>query len=107
MEWFSRDGTRFVARPLEMVGKHVCHLPIEELSPTKALEKIHCPVLVLAGDSEDVLKIEEVERLYRAIPNPKRLEYFPGAGHVDLLLHDPRRYIKTVNGFLREFSSLS
>jgi dipeptidyl aminopeptidase/acylaminoacyl peptidase len=97
----------FVARPLEIVGKHVYHLPLEELNPAKALEKIHCPVLVMAGDSEDVLKIEEVERLYSSIPEPKHLEYFPGAGHVDLLLHDPRRYIRTVNGFLREFSALS
>ena len=107
----NRLGTRvpvplvpFVARPMEFMGKHVFQLPLEDLNPTKALESIHCPVLMLAGDSEKVLKTEEVEKLFQSIPEPKRLVFFPGAEHEDLLLQDPRRYIKTVDGFLREFS---
>jgi uncharacterized protein len=92
------------ARPLEFVGKHVFQLPMESLNPVKALEKIHCPVLVLAGDSEKVLKASEVEQLYQSIPEPKRLMFFPEATHEDLLLHDPRRFIKAVSSFLREFS---
>jgi pimeloyl-ACP methyl ester carboxylesterase len=94
----------FVARPLEFVGKYVFQLPIEALNPAMALEKILCPVLVLAGDAEKVLKMEEVERLYRGIPEPKRLVLFPGAEHEDLLVHDPRRYIRAVDSFLDEFS---
>jgi len=94
----------FVARPMEFMGKHVFGLPLEDLNPTKALESIHCPVLVLAGDSEGILTTEEVEKLFQSIPEPKRLVFFPGAEHEDLLLHDPRRYIKTVNAFLKEFS---
>lgn len=93
-----------VAFPLEFFGKHVFQLPLEELNPTRALEKIRCPVLVLAGDSELVLKASEVEALYSRIPEPKRLEFFPGATHEDLLVYDPRRFIKTVNRFLKEFS---
>jgi uncharacterized protein len=93
-----------IARPLEFVGENVFRLPIKSLNPTKALEKIHCPVLVLAGDSEKVLKAAEVEHLYRSIPEPKRLVFFPGAVHEDLLVCNPRRYIKTVTDFLREFS---
>ena len=93
-----------VAHPLQFAGEHVFQLPVKELNPTKALEKIHCPALVLAGDSEIILKISEVEELFRAIPEPKRLEFFPGAEHEDLLAHDPRRFIKTVDRFLRDFS---
>jgi uncharacterized protein len=93
-----------VAKPLEFAGEHVFHLPVKEINPIKALEKIHCPSLILAGDSEMVLKTTEVEELFRAIPEPKRLEFFPGAVHEDLLVHDPRRFIKTVNAFLRDFS---
>jgi alpha-beta hydrolase superfamily lysophospholipase len=77
---------------------------MEDLNPTKALEKIHCPVLVLAGDSEKVLRTEEVENLYLSIPEPKRLVFFPGAAHEDLLVYDPRRYINAVTGFLSKFS---
>ena len=93
-----------VARPLEFVGEHIFQLPMDDLNPARALEKIQCPVLVLAGDSEGVLKVEEVEKMYRSIPEPKRLVFFPGAAHEDLLLHDPRRYIDAVSTFLKEFS---
>ena len=93
-----------IARPLEFVGEHVFHLPIGDLNPAKALEKIQCPILVLAGDAEEILRAEDVVRLYRGIPEPKRLVFFRGAGHVDLLLYNPRRYIKAVGSFLREFS---
>jgi len=93
-----------IARPLEFVGEQIFRLPMELLNPAKALEKIHCPVLVLAGDSEKVLKTAEVEHLYRRIPEPKRLVFFPGAVHEDLLVCNPRRYIKTVTDFLRDFS---
>lgn len=93
-----------IARPLKFAGEHVFQLPMKDLNPTKALEKIHCPVLVLAGDFEKVLKPAEVRHLYQSIPEPKRLVFFPGAAHEDLLLYDPRRYIKAVAGFLHEFS---
>jgi pimeloyl-ACP methyl ester carboxylesterase len=92
-----------IARPLEFVGEHVFGLPMENLNPARALEKIQCPVLVLAGDSEKVLNAEEVERLFLRIPEPKRLVFFPGAVHEDLLLYDPRRFAGAVADFLREF----
>jgi pimeloyl-ACP methyl ester carboxylesterase len=87
-----------------LAGEHVFRLPLDDLNPGKALEKIQCPVLVLAGDSEKILKTSEVEHLYRSIPEPKRLVFFPGATHEDLLVYDPRRFIKAVTSFLREFS---
>ena len=94
-----------IARPLEFVAAHLFRLHVEDLNAAKALEKIRCPVLVLAGDSERVLKIAEVEYLYERIPEPKRLVFFPGAGHEDLLVHDPRRFVRAVGSFLREFSA--
>jgi uncharacterized protein len=104
-ERFSRPFVPIIAQSLEFAGKHVFQLPMKDLNPTKALEKMHCPVLVLAGDSEKVLKSAEVERLYQAIPEPKRLVFFPGAAHEDLLVFDPRRYIGAATDFLNEFSS--
>ena len=53
---------------------------------------------------EKVLKKEEFENLLQRIPEPKRLVFFPEAEHEDLLHHDPRRFIRTVNGFLKDFS---
>ncbi len=91
-----------IAWPLEFVATHIFRLRLENLDAAKAIEKIRCPVLVLAGDSEQVLKTEEVESLYKRIPGSKHLVYFPGARHEDLLVHDPRRYIRAVSKFLHE-----
>jgi hypothetical protein len=58
---------------------------------------------VLAGDSEKVLKVAEIEYLYGCIPEPKRLALFPGEGHEDFLAYDPRRFIRVVDTFLQDF----
>ncbi len=94
----------WLARPVEVVVEQLVNLRTEDLDPGKALEKAHCPVLVMAGDSEKVLKLGEIEYLYGCVPEPKRLALFPGAGHGDLLAADPRRYSRGVGSFLREFS---
>ena len=57
-----------------------------------------------SGDSEGVLKMVEIEYLYGCVPEPKRLVLFKGAGHDDLLAHHPKRFARTVGGFLREFA---
>ncbi len=95
--------TPLVTWPVEVVVEQLIHLRAEDLDPGKALEKARCPILVLAGDSEKVLKLAEVEYLYGCIPEPKRLALFPGAGHDDLLTYDTRRYVRVVDSFLREF----
>jgi len=101
-----RPFVPIIARPLEFVGEHLFRLHLEELNVVRALSKIQCPVLILAGDSEKVLKTAEVEQMYASIPQPKHLIFFPGAGHEDFLVFDPRRYIKGVSRFLREFAPL-
>jgi len=93
--------TALVAWPVELVVEQLARLRAEDLDPAKALEKARCPILAMAGDSEKVLKLAEIEYLYGCIPEPKRLVLFPGAAHEDLLAHDPRRYIRAVNAFLR------
>ncbi len=95
--------TPLVAWPLEMVVEQLADLRAENLDPAKALAKARCPILVLAGDSERVLKEEETRHLFSCIPEPKRLELFPGAAHEDLLAYDPRRYIRVVDAFLRAY----
>lgn len=102
-EWMSP----FFAWPIELVVEHLASLRADDLDPAKALEKARCPVLLLAGDSEEVLKVVEIEYLYGCIPEPKRLVLFPGAGHEDFMVHDPRRFARAVNGFLRDFGRLS
>ncbi len=95
--------TPLVAWPLELVVEQLVDLRAEDLDPAKALSRANCPILVLAGDSERVLKEDETRHLFSCIPGPKRLELFPGADHEDLLAHDPKRYIRVVDAFLRDY----
>ena len=99
---FGTSLTPFLAWPVEFVVEYLVKLRAEDLDPAKALQKSHCPVLLMGGDSEVVLKMVETEYLYGCIPEPKRLVVFPGAGHQDLLAYDPRRYSRAVNEFLRD-----
>jgi uncharacterized protein len=96
--------TPFLAWPVELVVEQLVRLRAKDLDPAKALEKARCPVLLMAGDSERVLKMVEIEYLFGCIPEPKRLVVFPGAGHDDLLAVNPRRYAREVSRFLREFA---
>lgn len=96
--------TPWLAWPVEQIVEQMVQLRAEELDPGKAMERCCCPVLLLAGDSERVLKLVEIQYLYGCIPEPKRMMLFPGAGHEDLLSYDPRRYARAVGGFLAEFA---
>jgi len=98
--------TPWVAPPIGYVVEHLVHLRAEDLDPGKALQNCRCPVLVLAGDSERVLRLVEIEYLFGCLPEPKRLVLFPEADHQDLLSFDPRRYARAVVSFLREYVPL-
>jgi dipeptidyl aminopeptidase/acylaminoacyl peptidase len=101
---FGKSLAPLLAWPVELVVEQMVDMRAEDVDPAKALEKCHCPVLVIAGDSERVLKMMEIEYLYGCIPQPKQLAIFPGAAHGDLLAHDPRRYSRVVGNFLRRFA---
>ena len=96
--------TPFLAWPVELVVEQLTRLRAKDLDPGKALENANCPVLVLAGDAEQVLKMVEIEYLFGCLREPKRLVVFPGIGHEDLLAMKPRRYTREVSKFLREFA---
>ncbi len=96
--------TPLLAWPVELVVEQLIELRAEDLDPGKHLEKARCPVMVLAGDSETVLKMVEIHYLYGCIPEPKRLVLFTGAGHGDLLASNPKRYAREVGRFLRDFA---
>jgi len=96
--------TSILAWPVELIVEQLIQLRAEDLDPAKALEKARCPILVMAGDSEAVLRMVEIEYLYGCIPEPKRLVIFPGSGHGDLLVQDPKRYARAAGAFLRDFA---
>jgi uncharacterized protein len=58
------------------------------------------PVLVIAGDRDDIVPASLSKRLYDAAPEPKRYVVIPGAGHNDQALLDGRQMIDEIEGFL-------
>jgi uncharacterized protein len=63
---------------------------------------VDAPVLVIAGDRDDIVPTSLSKRLYEAAPEPKRFVLVPGAGHNDVALLDGRQMIDEVGRFLSE-----
>jgi len=62
------------------------------------LAALRMPALVMAGDRDPIVPIEESVRLYQWLPNA-RLAVFPGTGH-GLHRHNTPRFVEMANAFL-------
>lgn len=72
------------------------------------LEKIgnaRCPVLVIHGDRDELIPVEEGRELFRAAPEPKELYLVHGAGHNDVSLVAGGEYPRRISDFLERFGA--
>lgn len=58
------------------------------------------PVLLIAGDSDDIVPASQTRRLFEAAPEPKEYVSIEGAGHNDPVLLDGQQMLTAVRGFL-------
>jgi len=74
----------------------------DEIRPLDWMDDIHVPTLILAGDAEKELKVEETESLYEACAaEVKELHFFKGARHnTHKLGKYPEEYTQVMDGFL-------
>jgi fermentation-respiration switch protein FrsA (DUF1100 family) len=63
---------------------------------------VHVPVMVIAGDRDDIVPEALSRRLYDAAKEPKRYVLVPGVGHNDRELQDGRQMLDSIDGFLSE-----
>jgi fermentation-respiration switch protein FrsA (DUF1100 family) len=61
---------------------------------------VHVPVMVIAGDRDDIVPAALSRRLYDAANEPKRYVLVPGAGHNDRELQDGHQMLTEIDGFL-------
>jgi dipeptidyl aminopeptidase/acylaminoacyl peptidase len=54
---------------------------LEKINVPEAAKKIDCPVLILHGDRDEVVPVEEAHELYGYLPGPKKLSILDGADH--------------------------
>ncbi len=61
---------------------------------------VRVPVMVIAGDRDDIVPAALSRRLYDAANEPKRYVLVPGAGHNDRELQDGHQMLAEIDGFL-------
>ena len=62
--------------------------------------RARCPVMVIHGDRDELIPLEEGISLYEAAPQAKELYVVPGAGHNDVSLAAGPEYVRRIASFL-------
>lgn len=76
-EWRETGHTFYHGRRINVSLLH----DLEKLNVPAAARKICCPVLVLHGDRDDVVPVEEADELYGYLSGSKKLSILRGADH--------------------------
>lgn len=84
---------------------HYPFLPIGPLLRTKydssaKIDKVKAPLLVLHGDSDEIVPLKAGRSLFEAAREPKRFHVIPGAGHNDTYLVGGEEYLQALRRFL-------
>jgi uncharacterized protein len=78
----------------------VRRLLLDRYPSIERIASVHAPLLVIAGDRDDIVPLSLSRRLYDAAVEPKRFVLVPGAGHNDPELLDGSQMINEIKGFL-------
>jgi proline-specific peptidase len=65
------------------------------------LSRLECPVMLLAGELDPMITIEDSEDLAAALPRDRQFHRFPGAGHM-LALEEPEAVLRLIREFVLE-----
>jgi uncharacterized protein len=84
---------------------HYPWLPVRQLlldryPSIERIPSVSAPLLVIAGDRDDIVPLSLSRRLYDAAAEPKRFVVVPGAGHNDPALLDGPQLLGEIEGFL-------
>ncbi|HIN34147.1 MAG TPA: alpha/beta hydrolase [Dehalococcoidia bacterium] len=66
------------------------------------IQQLDVPVLVLHGDQDETVPINQGRKLYRAANQPKRFQVLEGAAHNNTFEVAPEQYWGTIEAFLAE-----
>jgi uncharacterized protein len=78
----------------------VRRLLLDRYPSIERIASVSAPVLVIAGDRDDIVPMALSRRLYDAAAEPKRFVLVPGAGHNDPALLDGPQMLGEIEGFL-------
>jgi hypothetical protein len=72
----------------------------ESYESIEKITRLSCPVMVIHGDSDELIPVEEGIALYEAAPEPKELYLVRGAGHNDVSTTAGDEYARRISSFL-------
>ncbi|KWX23654.1 hypothetical protein AFM11_12690 [Mycolicibacterium wolinskyi] len=89
----------------DVAAVHYRWLPVRRLlldryPSIERIPSLAAPLLVIAGDRDDIVPTALSRQLYEAAPQPKRWVVVPGAGHNDPELLDGHRMVGELERFL-------
>jgi fermentation-respiration switch protein FrsA (DUF1100 family) len=77
-------------------------LLLDRYPSIERIASVRAPLLVIAGDRDDIVPLSLSRQLYDAAVEPKRYVLVRGAGHNDPELLDGRQMLAEIEGFLSE-----
>ena len=80
-------------------GQKLTGLPVDEISPEKAVAARAFPVLLICDEKDDALPCRHAQRIYAAARGPKQLWEVPGAFHTAALSFQPAEFQRRVLEF--------
>ncbi len=88
---------------------HYPFLPVQLLLQDRFMaiddiQRVHCPMLVLAGDQDRVIPLGQSRRVYDAAPSAKELIILAGADHNDIELLAGDEMMDAIRQFLGQLS---
>lgn len=79
-----------------------------KIEPERALRllqttKRNLPVMIIHGENDRAIPVDEARRLYEAAPEPKELWVVPNCGHIVAYDVDRTEYVNRINAFLTRY----
>ena len=68
------------------------------------MKRVHCPVLILAGDQDRIIPLGQSRRVYDAAPSAKELVILAGADHNDIELLAGEEMMAAITRFLGQLA---
>lgn len=59
--------------------------PFDKFRSVHKIKTVRCPILILHGRQDDVIRLWHGQQLFASAPEPKRAAWIEGAGHNDLI----------------------
>lgn len=70
-------------------------------NPVDYARSVRIPTLLMQGDRDDRVSLEEAQQIFETLAGPKQLRIFHGMGHQSLVAAQPEAWRQAVSDFLR------